>query len=396
MALLLMVGAVPIWLLTQGSSPPRHSETNTGATAPTSARWNSLARGLEGGGHGHGHGGVGLPTRPLAVLSVAQWAAAEGSSVGPDAALALAVGAASAEVLNHLYPGRAAQITEVLEVERRLARERGLDVRTQQQAETVGRSAAASVIARAKHGELDQKAELLSSGGGWSSAAGKAPVGAAWGNVRPWVLSSASAVRPVAPPDRGSKQFEAELEEVRRATSSRDQSQLQSAIKWAEASMPGHWNTTAARLIAEQRSDERQAARILAVLNTALMDAQIACFEAKYTYSYIRPSQADPTISVPVALPNFPAYPSGHACISGAAAKVLSHYFPASGGALNAEAEEVAVSRLYAGVHYPIDNKTGLEMGRRVAELVLAEVERTGIKAVTQSRRDAGRGKALP
>jgi len=350
------------------------SHTNPGAE-PTSVRWNAFARGLEG----HGHGGVELPTRPLAVLSVAQWAAAEASPAGP--AVAMAVGAASAEALIHLYPERAVQIAEMLEIDRKLAGERGLDEEGQEQAESTGREAAQKVIAQVKQEHPNRKAADPPSPGGWTSAADHEPVGAAWGTMRPWILASADAVRPAAPPQRGSQEFEAELEQVRKATSQRDQAQLQSAIKWAEASMPGHWNTTAARLVAEQQVDEGWAARVFAVLNTALMDAQIACFEAKYVYSYIRPSQADPAIDVPVELPNFPAYPSGHACISGAAATVLSHYFPASNEALNAEAEEVAVSRLYAGVHYPIDNTIGLEMGRRIAEHALAEFERTGIEA---------------
>ena len=59
---------------------------------------------------------------------------------------------------------------------------------------------------------------------------------------------------------------------------------------------------------------------MLAVLNAGASDAIIACFDAKYHYWTIRPSQADPTIVLAdsVGLPNFPSFPSGHACSAGA------------------------------------------------------------------------------
>ena len=64
------------------------------------------------------------------------------------------------------------------------------------------------------------------------------------------------------------------------------------------------------------REEMAQAAELYARSN-----ATIACWEAKYHYWLLRPEHADSTITRPfgVALPNFPAYPSGHACTAGAA-----------------------------------------------------------------------------
>ncbi|MEO8564366.1 MAG: phosphatase PAP2 family protein [bacterium] len=69
---------------------------------------------------------------------------------------------------------------------------------------------------------------------------------------------------------------------------------------------------------------------MLAVLNVAASDAVIACFDAKYHYWTIRPSQADTTLTLPdsMGLPNFPSYPSGHACTAGAFEAALGHYLP--------------------------------------------------------------------
>jgi hypothetical protein len=52
----------------------------------------------------------------------------------------------------------------------------------------------------------------------------------------------------------------------------------------------------------------------------AAMDATIACYDAKFTYWLIRPYKADPAITTPIGRPNHPAYPSSHACNSGASA----------------------------------------------------------------------------
>jgi hypothetical protein len=74
-------------------------------------------------------------------------------------------------------------------------------------------------------------------------------------------------------------------------------------------------------------------ARTLAVLNVALADALIACFDAKYAYNAWRPVTAiqagvgdvgpAPDWLPLIATPPFPAYPSAQACAAGAAAEVL-------------------------------------------------------------------------
>jgi hypothetical protein len=97
------------------------------------------------------------------------------------------------------------------------------------------------------------------------------------------------------------------------------------------------------------------------------MDAFIACHDAKYTYWLIRPSQADPGITLSVPLPNFPAYPSNHACITGASMAVLARLFPSDADRLNALADDAALSRVVGGIHYRFDGDVGLALGRRVA-----------------------------
>lgn len=86
--------------------------------------------------------------------------------------------------------------------------------------------------------------------------------------------------------------------------------------------------------------------------------------------------------------PPFPEYPSGHSVLSSAAAGVLEHEFgartrftdnahndrgwgPRSFASFRAAADEAAVSRLYAGIHFRSGIEGGKTQGRCVAERVI-------------------------
>jgi membrane-associated phospholipid phosphatase len=86
--------------------------------------------------------------------------------------------------------------------------------------------------------------------------------------------------------------------------------------------------------------------------------------------------------------PPFPEYPSGHSVLSAAAAGVLEHEFgpstrftdnthndrgwgPRSFASFRAAADEAAVSRLYAGIHFRSGVEGGKVQGRCVSDRVL-------------------------
>ena len=81
---------------------------------------------------------------------------------------------------------------------------------------------------------------------------------------------------------------------------------------------PGHWNQIAVQFIDQSGMSDLQAARTLALMNIAMSDAIIGCWDSKFFYWVIRPYQADPVITTPIGQPPHPSYPSGHACRSGA------------------------------------------------------------------------------
>lgn len=161
---------------------------------------------------------------------------------------------------------------------------------------------------------------------------------------------------------------------MRRISDTRTARQDSIARFWAMASgtlIAGFWNTTASEIIHRKRLGERDGAHTLALMNTAAMDALIACADGKFTYWLLRPSQADPAITMPIGLPNFPAYPSNHACFSGAAAYTLGALFPHERQRLRGMAYHAGISRVFGGIHYRFDSDVGLEIARKVTRLAL-------------------------
>ena len=107
-----------------------------------------------------------------------------------------------------------------------------------------------------------------------------------------------------------------------------------------------YWNNHAGRLLLEygQGADAPRAARTYALLNVALYDGGVACWDAKYAYWTIRPMQLDREFRPVIPVPNHPSYPSAHTCFSTAAAAVLAHLFPRDGEAMAALAREAGES----------------------------------------------------
>src|SRR2546426_11096393 len=92
------------------------------------------------------------------------------------------------------------------------------------------------------------------------------------------------------------------------------------ALSWARgagtSSIGGLWNTIATGWIEESGLGEREATHVFALLDAAMMDAAIGCWDAKLTYWFIRPPQADPAVTLipAIGLPNHPPYPSADSC----------------------------------------------------------------------------------
>lgn len=205
-----------------------------------------------------------------------------------------------------------------------------------------------------------------------------------FGRVKAWMMTPAEVVaeRPGPPPSTSSVQMQQELAEVKRAVDDLTRDQLAIAYKWSDGvstpTPPGHWNAIAAPYVSEARFSEVRAARAFALLNMALHDAAVGCWDTKFAYFNPRPSQLDPSIKTLVGLPNFPAYTSGHSTFSAAAASVLSYLFPTGAARFAADRDEAALSRLYAGIHYRSDIDVGKDHGARIGTYTVNFARRDG------------------
>jgi membrane-associated phospholipid phosphatase len=323
--------------------------------------------------------GQAAASRVLAYLSIAQYravlAAEAGKQKSTHPSISAAVGGASAAVLSAFFPlpQDVATIEGQLDADLASPDWPGAKHEDAATGEAIGRAVGAAVLAQAA---TDNYLPAVSVGvppvgpGFW--VWNGQPIVRSLHGVRPFFMTSASQLRSPPPPAFGSAAFLAALAEVRAISDSRTADQLATAQRWATGFTISGNNQEATALIRKYHRTEREAARILAYANAAAFDAQIACWDSKVYYWFIRPSQADKEITVPINLPNHPSYPSGHSCITGAVMTVLMDAFPSERGRLTTIMEEAGLSRMYGGIHYRFDIEAGQDIGRGAAGLALA------------------------
>jgi hypothetical protein len=202
------------------------------------------------------------------------------------------------------------------------------------------------------------------------------PAGATLGGVKPYFMTSGSQFRSAAPPGLASPAFDADLAEVMTLAQNRTPADVAIVQYWdspAGTHTPvGVWNDIAVGLVRRHGLDERKATEVFALLQAAMFDSLIGCWDAKYHHWLLRPTHADPAIPLALPLPNFPTYPSGHSCISATAGRVLTHFFPTAANELNGMVEEAGISRIVAGIHFRFDITAGNQLGYAIADLAIA------------------------
>ncbi len=151
--------------------------------------------------------------------------------------------------------------------------------------------------------------------------------------------------------------------------------QINIAKYWGTGPATKQWTPIIDILIDTYKVTAFKAARILAAVYAALNDAFAVTWYFKYLWKVPRPNQLDQSFTSFLPMPKHPSYPAGHGVVAGCAEVVLSYFFEGESHRLHELAEECALSRLYAGVHYPIDNEQGLALGRYVGELVVEKLK---------------------
>jgi len=222
-----------------------------------------------------------------------------------------------------------------------------------------------------------------------------------------WVIESQNQFRPPGPPAMDTAAYAADLNETESlgsiSSSTRTDDQTLFANFWAASTVSYFWDRTATALASERNLNLSDTARLLALVNVAMADAGIACWDGKYTYSTWRPitainladtdgndaTEADPTWTPLLVTPNHPEYPSGHSTTSGAAGAVLAAFFgdqtsftvdsdaaamagvTRSFSSFTAALEEIANARICAGIHFRTACVDGDATGAAVANYVM-------------------------
>jgi PAP2 superfamily len=369
-----------------------------------------------------------------------------------------AVAQAAHDTLVALFPSQTLNFNELLaedlgKIGNTRAKTDGVDL---------GRQAAAAILALrasdgSQHDEQFVGSEYITSDepGKWrQDPISEIPLalGSLWTEMmKPFALRSADQFPAPTPPDLNNAAYRAAFDEVKRlggcgndpagcvggiaTPTDRTAEQTEIGIYWGYDGTPSLgtpprlYNQIATQIAEQKGSDAVELARLLALVNVAMADAGLVCWQAKYSHKYWRPitaiREADtdgnpatagnpnftplgaPCSNCPIETPNFtppfPAYTSGHATFGAALFETLRKFYrtdriaftfvsdefngltldnmgnvrpliPRSFSTLSEAEEENGQSRIYLGIHWAFDKTEGIAQGRKVADYVFDRI----------------------
>ena len=225
---------------------------------------------------------------------------------------------------------------------------------------------------------------------------------------KPWVLESCEQFRPGPPPALDSMTWARDYNEIKalgaRANSQRTPEQTEIARFWTATNPIVHLPIV--HSVAEMPGrDPVSNARLLAIISMAATDSLGAVFDAKYTYNFWRPvtairngdidgndaTERDPSWLSLIDTPMHPEYPCAHCIVSGAIGTLLKAALagtpspklttssptapdkPRSWANSDEFMAEVALARIYDGVHYRTSTEVGTAMGIKIGEFAASK-----------------------
>ena len=266
----------------------------------------------------------------------------------------------------------------------------------------VAADAAKHVLARAQNDGFAERTTEYDGKGAWAPTppALVPALEPGWGSMLRYLPASTACAAPAPQID-----LDVAAREARTIADQASEDQKNAARFWDDerirtATPPGHWVIIAAQVLAAGMVDgdvtARESVQTMFDVSIAMADSFIQVWEDKYQYRTARPitivQATDPDWNSYLGNPPFPAYPSGHAAVSRAAAEVLTRHlgdrpFTDQGGnesaggwlALGIEprsfanfieaADESGMSRIWGGIHTMDDYVGAKHIGSCVARL---------------------------
>ncbi len=191
-----------------------------------------------------------------------------------------------------------------------------------------------------------------------------------------WIITNDTFDMP-APPAVGSAKDAEEIQKMKDSLAQREAWRERIFIWWGgKGTGTPSWQWQDIMYdVAAGTMDDKAYARYQKNLAQALADTFIICWDEKFIYWSARPWMRIPGFKPIAETPPFPGYPSGHSTVSASAAVVLGAWFPEHAADFMAMAEEAHDTRLYAGIHFEIDNTEGFALGKRIGERLLEKID---------------------
>lgn len=306
-----------------------------------------------------------------------------------------AASAAAYGVLKALFPSRSAQYQA--SYDSTLAGIADSDGKAKGVA--IGNEVASAIVAARANDGRTQSLPPFVGGTGPGQYRGPGTVGRTYSYVRPFVLASASAVRPAGPQALDSAAYAADVAETQSlggTTSTARTPEQATSARFHSENPALFWPRNLRPFLMASRNLV-DTARLGALLWVAHADASIGCFEAKYHYLFWRPTSAinfaetdgnpattpDPSWTPFLPTPPHPEYPAAHGCASGSVAESLRRFYgtskitfdfssAASGSSHRYTStdellEDVKIARIAGGMHFRTAMNDGEKIGATVA-----------------------------
>ena len=228
------------------------------------------------------------------------------------------------------------------------------------------------------------------------------PLSPRWGNNRPFLdinVEKTKVPMPVQYSEVKDSEFYREAMTTYHQVQNNTTEQREIAKYWSDdpfvtCTPAGHTFNILSQILFEDRATLAKASLGYAKMGIAENDAFIACWKGKYEHILLRPvtyihRHIDPSWKTVLGTPPSPSYTSGHSCEMGAGSRILASLFGINGNYqftdysqtqygfyarsfsnFEVMAEECANSKLYGGIHFPMDNSKGLQLGRAVGDNV--------------------------
>jgi len=119
--------------------------------------------------------------------------------------------------------------------------------------------------------------------------------------------------------------------------------------------------------------DPHQHSKTLRLIETLGFLGAMVVMPWKLEHNRLRPSQLDKDLEPAILVPAHPSYPSGHATQSYLTAEALKHVMDSDIHThIEHVANEIAVNREWAGVHFASDTEAGKNLGEDIWDKILA------------------------